>query len=228
MRPVAFYIKTQVAFIDFLYICLGIQRHQTLNNTEYKMEAAISFPIIETERLNLVEIRQEHLQDLFLLFGDDKVTRYYNIKTFRKPEDGQIYLDWFRNRFKEGLGIRWGLQPKGETYIIGTIGYNNFAQNHRANLGYDLQSAFWNKGYMSEAIKAVLDFGFNNLNVNRIEAEVMSGNQQSERLLCKLGFKDEGCLRDWMYWDNRHFDMIMYSLLREEWLSKIGISHESR
>lgn len=184
------------------------------------MKPLITFPTIETERLLLIEIQQEHLQDLFLLFGDDSVTQYYNVKTFQKPEDGQIYLDWFQSRFKEWAGIRWGIQLKGEKHIAGTIGYNNFAENHRANLGYDLQSAYWNKGYMTEAAKAVIDFGFNDLNINRIEAEVMYGNIQSERLLSKLGFLNEGRLRDWMYWDNRHFDMTMFSLLKREWLSQ--------
>ena len=70
---------------------------------------------------------------------------------------------------------------------------------------------------MTEAIKAVINFGFSTLNINRIEAEVMIGNTQSERLLLKLGFRNEGCLRDWMYWDNRHFDMIIFSLLRREY-----------
>lgn len=119
------------------------------------MKSLITFPTIETERLLLIEIQQEHLQDLFLLFGDDNVTQYYNIKTFQKPEDGQIYLDWFQSRYKERAGIRWGIQLKGEKHIAGTIGYNNFAENHRANLGYDLQSAYWNKGYMTEAGMAV-------------------------------------------------------------------------
>ena len=77
--------------------------------------------------------------------------------------------------------------------FLGTIGYNNFSEKHRANLGYDLQSIYSNKGYMTEAIEAVVEFGFNNLNVNRIEAEVMIGNIQSEKLLLKLGFHNEGC-----------------------------------
>lgn len=183
------------------------------------MKTVFDFPILKTERLNLVEIQQKHLKDLFLLFGDDKVTKYYNIKTFQEPEDGQIYLDWFQKRFKEQAGIRWGIQLKGEERIIGTIGYNNFAENHRADLGYDLQSAYWNKGYMTEAAKAVIGFGFINLYINRIEADVMIGNIQSENLLSKLDFKNEGRLRDWMYWDNRHFDMTMFSLLKREWLS---------
>ena len=185
------------------------------------METLPIFSIIKTERLDLVEIRQEHLSDIFLLFGDEKVTQYYNIKTFQKPEDGQIYVDWFQKRFKEQAGVRWGIQLKGEKGIIGTIGYNNFSEDHRANLGYDLQSACWNNGYMTEAAKAVIDFGFNVLHINRIEAEVMMGNCQSEQLLLKLGFKNEGCLRDWMYWDNRHFDMTMFSLLKREWLLKM-------
>ena len=180
------------------------------------MEPLLTFPILKTERLNLVEIQQRHLTDLFRLFGDDRVTQYYNIKTFQKPEDGQIYLDWFQKRFKEQAGIRWGIQLKGGENIIGTIGYNNFTENHRANLGYDLQVAYWNKGYMTEAAKAVIDFGFSDLHINRIEAEVMIGNKQSEQLLSKLGFRNEGCLRDWMFWNNRHFDMTMYSLLRRE------------
>lgn len=183
------------------------------------METELDFPILKTERLNLVEIQQKHLKDLFLLFGDNKVTKYYNVRTFQEPEDGQIYLDWFQKRFQEQAGIRWGIQLKGEARIIGTIGYNNFVENHRADLGYDLQSAYWNKGYMTEAAKAVIGFGFINLHINRIEADVMIGNIQSENFLSKLGFKNEGRLRDWMYWDYRHFDMTMFSLLKREWLS---------
>lgn len=70
------------------------------------METLPIFPLLETERLNLVEIQQKHLNDIFSLFRDEEVTRYYNIKTFQKPEDGQIYLDWFEKRFKEQAGIR--------------------------------------------------------------------------------------------------------------------------
>jgi ribosomal-protein-alanine N-acetyltransferase len=81
---------------------------------------------------------------------------------------------------------------KGHNGIIGTAGFNNYAKRHRANLGYDLQTEFWNKGYMTEALKTVIDFGFKELGINRIEAEVMQGNATSERVLAKLGFINEG------------------------------------
>lgn len=174
------------------------------------------FPEIETPCLLLTEIIQEHLDDLFRLFGDARVTQYYNIRTFRKTEDRQIYLDWFRDRFHSRQGIRWGIRIKGEEGIAGTIGYNNFTPRHRANIGYDLCSDHWNRGYMSEALTAVMKYGFETLAINRIEAEVMPGNTASETLLQKNGFRKEGLLREWMYWDDRHFDMCMYSCLRRD------------
>lgn len=188
------------------------------------MEAIVTlpeiFPVLESERLKLVEIQQEHLVDIFKLFGDGRVTEFYNVKTFGRVEDGQVYLDWFRNRFKDKQGIRWGIQLKGKTGIIGTIGFNNFIYNHRANIGYDLQSECWNRGYMTEALNRVIEFGFNTLQVNRIEAEVMAGNIASEKILAKAGFRKEGLLRDWMYWDQRHFDMIMYAYLKTDFAQR--------
>jgi ribosomal-protein-alanine N-acetyltransferase len=62
----------------------------------------------------------------------------------------------------------------------------------------------------------MIHFGFDQLLINRIEAEVMPGNASSERVLQKPGFKKESVLRQWMYWDNKHFDMSMFSLLRSD------------
>ena len=100
----------------------------------------VSFPVLETERLELIEINKNHLDDIYNIFNDDRVTKFYNIKTFTKVEDAQIYLDWFINRFKDGLGVRWGIQRRGETKLIGTIGFNNYINNHRSNIGYDLKA----------------------------------------------------------------------------------------
>lgn len=175
-----------------------------------------SFPILETSRLDLIEIKQDHLPDLFELFSDENVTRYYNIKTLTEENEAQKFVDWFQSRFKDKLSVRWGIALKSEKKIIGTIGFNNFTKEHRANLGYDLQKKYWNKGYMTESLNAVIEFGFKVLEINRIEAEVMQGNIISERVLEKLGFKKEGILRQWMFWNGNHYDMSMYSLLRTE------------
>ena len=175
-----------------------------------------SFKSLYTTRLDLIEIKQEHLGDIFKLFSDNKVTQFYNIVTLTKKEEAQKFIDWFQNRFNDNVGIRWGISLKGHNNIIGTIGFNNFTKNHRANIGFDLQVDYWNNGYLTEAIKRVTDFGFNNLDINRIEAEVMQGNIASEKVLAKNGFKNEGVLRQWMYWNDKYYDMTMFSLLQSD------------
>lgn len=186
------------------------------NMTDKNSEILISFPILHSERLDLIEITQNHLSDLYELFSDENVTEFYNIKTLSEEKEAQKYLDWFRTRFHDKLGIRWGIVLKGHENIIGTIGFNNFTKGHRANLGYDLRKDYWNKGFIKEVIEEVVKYGFEKLEVNRIEAEVMPGNIYSEKALNRLGFTKEGLLRDWMYWNEKHYDMIMFSLLRKD------------
>jgi ribosomal-protein-alanine N-acetyltransferase len=109
---------------------------------------------------------------------------------------------------------------KGTSNIIGTVGFNNFTKRHRANIGYDLQVDFWNRGFITEALEAVIEYGFYELNINRIEAEVMPGNVASEKVLSKIGFKNEGLLRQWMYWNDKHYDINMFSMLQSEFRKK--------
>lgn len=175
-----------------------------------------AFPVLHTERLDLIEIKGEHLDDLFRLFGNYRVTQFYNIVPLVQKEEAQKLIDHFRNRFAAGAAIRWGIALKGHSDIIGTLGFNNYTPQHRANIGYDLQPQYWNQGFISEALKPVVAYGFRELGINRIEAEVMPGNHASEKVLQKLGFVKEGLLRDWMFWNGRHYDMVMYSLLRKD------------
>jgi len=180
----------------------------------------MEFPKLTTTRLDLIEITDQHLIDLYNLFSDENVIRFYNLSRYTDLSDGQKFIDWYRNRFKDGLAIRWGIALKGKTDIIGTAGFNSYTPLHRANIGYDLQKAHWNNGYITEALEAIIDYGFSSIEINRIEAEVMQGNVSSERVLEKLGFVKEGVLRNWMFWDNHYYDMTMYSLLKNEYNGK--------
>ena len=180
-----------------------------------------NFPVLHSNRLELVEIKTNHLPDLFLLFGDSEVVKFYNLLPFDNENQGQRLIELYQKRFSENTGIRWGIALKGSQNIIGTIGYNSFVLNHRATIGYDLQKKFWSQGFMQEAIKLVLEFGFNQLKVNRVDAEVMLENVVSEKVLQKLNFKKEGVLRDWLYWNEKHYDMSMYSLLRMDYFQTI-------
>jgi len=178
------------------------------------------FPILKTDRLDLFEIKQSHSADLINLFGDENETRFYNILPLTNEHEAQKPIDWFKSLFNDKLGVRWGIAIKRQQNIIGTIGFNNFTKRHRANIGYDLKTEHWNNGYITEALKTVINFGFDQLEINRIEAEVMQGNNISEKVLDKLNFKNEGVLREWMFWNGKHYDMTMFSLLKADYDTK--------
>src|SRR4051812_26497128 len=104
-----------------------------------------TFPTLHTSRLDLIEITQGHLADLFAIFGNPDVTRYYNVVTLVKESEAQKFVDHFQSRYRDKAAIRWGIALTGQQNIIGTLGFNNFTPNHRANIGYDLLPQFWNK-----------------------------------------------------------------------------------
>jgi ribosomal-protein-alanine N-acetyltransferase len=178
------------------------------------------FPILKTDRLDLVEIKQSHSADLINLFGDENETRFYNILPLTNEHEAQKPIDWFISLFNDKLGVWWGIAINRQQNIIGTIGFNNFTKRHRANIGYDLLTEHWNSGYITEALKTVINFGFNQLEIKRIEAEVMQGNITSEKVLEKLNFKKEGILREWMFWNGKYYDMTMFSLLKADYGTK--------
>jgi Acetyltransferases, including N-acetylases of ribosomal proteins len=154
---------------------------------------------------------------LFVLYSDPEVVRFYNLLPYTDINDGNKYIEWYQERFTNGLAIRWGIALKGASGIIGTVGFNNYTKLHRANIGYDLRKEYWNRGYITEALEIVLNFGFETLEINRIEAEVMQGNLASEKVLRRVGFIKEGILREWMFWNNNYYDMSMFSLMKKDW-----------
>jgi ribosomal-protein-alanine N-acetyltransferase len=98
--------------------------------------------------------------------------------------------------FADRLGLRWGLALKEDGRLAGSAGLHDWdAAVRSADLGYDLDPAFWGAGLMHEALAAVLDFAFERLRMNRVQALVLARNQRSRRLLARLGFTEEGVLR---------------------------------
>ena len=178
------------------------------------------FPSLQTERLQLIEIKPEHAGDMFRLFSDDEVKRFYHVMPFKSESDLVDIIDMLSVRFREQTAIRWGVALKGSEQLIGNIGFNNFTRHHRASVAYALLPGHWGNGYTAEALKAVVKFGFERLELNRIEAEVMPGNNASVRVLEKNGFRNEGLLREWILWYGRRFDVNMYSLLRADTLAE--------
>lgn len=176
------------------------------------------FPVLHTPRLHLIEIQHAHQPDLFYLLTDKRVTEYYHVVPLKEVGDVRKVIDFLKQRFLDKQGIRWGIALQGREELIGMIGFNSIVPGHKGVLVFALVQEYWGKGYMAEAIAAVLEYGFTTLELLRIEAEVLPGNKASEKVLVKTGFHPEGLLQQWMLWDHKAYDVNMYA--------QVGPSHQ--
>jgi ribosomal-protein-alanine N-acetyltransferase len=114
------------------------------------------------------------------------------------------------------MRIQWAMSLKTDNKLIGTIGYHIIDKdNHRAEIGYMLHPLQWNKGLMSEAIQAVVDYGFNELGLHSIEARINPANEASSKILQKYGFIKEGYFKENYFFEGRFYDSEIYSLLKK-------------
>ncbi|MBU8785039.1 MULTISPECIES: GNAT family N-acetyltransferase [Bacillus] len=172
------------------------------------------FPEIETDRLVLREITDLDTESVFDCFSNEKVTRYYGQDTFETKEQARHLIALFKQNYVENRGIRWGIQIKGEEKLIGTIGFNAWSPKHkRAEIGYELNPKYWRKGYATEAIARIVEYGSGDMGLTRIGAVVFIQNEGSNQVLTKLGFQKEGVLRNYMYQNGVLHDTYVYSIL---------------
>ncbi|QOR67894.1 GNAT family N-acetyltransferase [Cytobacillus suaedae] len=173
------------------------------------------FPTLETDRLQLREINLEDAQNIYDLFSNEEVTRYYGQETLTNIEQAHQFVTFFDKNYKEKRGIRWGIQIKGTSTLIGTIGFNAWSPKHkRAEIGYELHPNHWRKGFATEAVSKVISYGMTELELTRIGAVVFIDNKPSNDLLLKLGFEKEGILRNYMYQNGIPHDTNVYSLIK--------------
>jgi [ribosomal protein S5]-alanine N-acetyltransferase len=128
-------------------------------------------------------------------------------------------IQWYETIFREKTGIRWGIALKGNNRIIGSCGLHNIRrQHHRAEIGSEIHKDYWGQRIASEAFNSVLKYGFENMQLNRIEGLIEPDNIASQRLSEKHGFIREGLLRQYEYTSGKFDDLYMYSLLKEDFL----------
>jgi [ribosomal protein S5]-alanine N-acetyltransferase len=177
------------------------------------------FPSLETERLVLRAVRPSDVTAVYALFSDPIVTRYYGLETFTDFEQAAQRVAAHRQNYQRRRGIRWAITRRDDNdMLIGTIGLMNMrANSFNAAIGYDLAPAYWRRGIMSEVVTAVLDFSFYVMALNRIEAFVVPENTPSINLLQKLGFTNEGLMREYGYWERKFHDLYLFSLLKRDW-----------
>lgn len=183
------------------------------------MEKPKEFPQLETSRLTLREMTLDDVEFYFHHFNNEKIVEGSIFPGPKSLETAKKELELYCvNPFKENRGIRWGIIRREHDELIGTCGYYDWNKTaHRAEIGYDLEPAYWGQGIMTEALQAALQYGFERMRLNRIQVLIDSKNTRSVKLVDKLGFKREGVLRQYSHFNGQFRDEICFSLLKEEW-----------
>ncbi len=184
------------------------------------------FPEIRTKRLLLRQPSMKDAEWYLGHFSRPEVVRGGGCPAPReigaaREELRKYMVDLYRKR----LGFRWIITIKGEGRPIGSLGFYKWAPStdwrHQAEMGYDLVREQWGKGIMTEAMKAVIDFGFEKMELNRIEVFIMLRNKRSIKMIKNLGFKREGLLRQRYFDEFGNFtDDVLFSMLRTDWKEK--------
>lgn len=152
---------------------------------------------LQTNRLLLRPLQESDAPALLTIFSDEKVMQYWSTPPWDSIEIAQAPIARVLKAMAEGTSIRLGIERAKDHALIGTVSlFDLNEQCRRAEIGYGMAHSAWGKGYMNEALSALLDFGFTQLNLNRVEADIDTRNIASVKSLERLGFSREGYLRE--------------------------------
>jgi [ribosomal protein S5]-alanine N-acetyltransferase len=192
-------------------------RHEGMLNNISLFDFTV-FPQIETPRLILREMVAHDAEAVFRIRGDYEVTKYNTGPAYERLEEAADLIAHIAQAYQEKAELRWGITLKGDDTVIGMCGFNYWIRpDSRASIGYDLAHAYWGQGIMTEAIRAVIAFGFERMNLNRIEADADARNPASGRVLEKVGFRREGIQHEQFFENGLFNDLMLFALLRRDY-----------
>lgn len=186
--------------------------------------AFASFPTLETARFVLRAATDNDAADMFRIMSDLRVMRYFGTPPMASPDDASQRVQDIHTAFAAQDGVRWVIAPRGTNQLIGTCGFWRLLKPHfRAEIGYELGPEWWGQGVMTEAVGAMLEFGFTAMGLHSVEAQIDPENCGSRRVLEKLGFVQEGYFHENYYLpaEECFSDTATFSLLQAAWRNRI-------
>jgi RimJ/RimL family protein N-acetyltransferase len=175
-------------------------------------------PTLQTERLRLRPFTEADADALFALHSNAYVLRYWDSPPWSDPARAERFLETCRRLADDGTGARVAVEARHDGVFVGWCALSAWNPDYRsASLGYCFDAAAWGHGYATEAARALLQWAFDTLDLNRVQAETDTRNVASARVLEKLGFVREGTLREDCVVDGDVSDSWVFGLLRREW-----------
>ncbi|WP_055106959.1 GNAT family N-acetyltransferase [Paenibacillus ihumii] len=191
------------------------------------------FPALSTARLQLREVTLQDMDAAAELYGGPAMMKTcqgneknldipapQENRAVRPPEREAIAYriqEWFITPYQEQRGIRFGIYLNHSNRLIGSCGFCQWNRAHyKAELVFELHPEYRKRGLLKEALTALIDFGFDAMELNRIEARIEDGNQAAQRTLLSLGFRQEGVEREAEFDGAEFIDIVCLSLLKSD------------
>jgi ribosomal-protein-alanine N-acetyltransferase len=175
------------------------------------------FPTIDLGDFVLREQTNDDVPAFFEYYADPQVNKYIVSSIPKNLEEAKAELRYWINVYDYDDGIYFAIARKSDNKMIGSVGISSANRYHnRIEASYDLAKEYWNKGIMSKALRATVEYAIKNMGFNRIEAYALPDNEPSWRVLEKVGFKFEGNLRQHRYHNGKYLDIRIYSILRQD------------
>ncbi|HUQ99601.1 MAG TPA: GNAT family N-acetyltransferase [Gemmatimonadaceae bacterium] len=178
-------------------------------------------PELKTDRLILRPFTLNDVPDVERLAGLREVAD--TTLSIPHPYPPGAAADWIRSHrdvWEHGSDVTYAIIETSTNTLVGAIGLMIKAQHRRGEIGYWIAPDVWGQGYATEASQRVIDFGFEYLNLHRIEARHFLRNPASGRVMQKLGMQQEGVNRDWAIKYDRFESLALYSILEPEWRAR--------
>jgi [ribosomal protein S5]-alanine N-acetyltransferase len=168
--------------------------------------------------LVLRPLEETDVEQLYQFRNNFEITQY--LGGFSRGFSRTSLLDWIKFHRQQSDEVLWGIALKADNRCIGHIGlYKIDHRVQKAELGILIgDQNYQGQGLGTKIAQAMVDYGFQQLNLNKISAIVLSHNERSLRLFSKLGFRQEGILRDEYFLQGKHIDGILFSYLKRDWI----------
>ena len=174
------------------------------------------FQNLETERLLLRRVVNNDLKEVITLRSNPETMKYIPRPLVKTDQDGLDHIAMINDKIEANEGINWAITLKDNPQLIGIIGHYRIKPEHnRSEIGYMILPEFNGKGIVTEAIKAVIKYGFETMKLHSIEAVIDPENLASAKVLEKNGFVKEAHLKENEFFDGRYLDSVIYSLLNK-------------
>jgi ribosomal-protein-alanine N-acetyltransferase len=178
----------------------------------------INLPTLHTKRLILRKMSLDDAEDVFNYSKEPEVFKFVGGKVHQTVKDSEQFLKEISEKYRRREIIVWGIFYKEHSKLIGHCGFIKWdIEQARAEIDYLLSKEYWGQGLMTEAVKEVICFGFEKMQLNRIQGICEVANTASARVMEKAGMQFEGVLRSYIQHDGRPLDMKMCSIIRNEW-----------